>query len=251
MLVTSQLPIQSTKFFYIFWLVPPHFEKGSATHGFNPTTFYVWSLQLKTLCYIGENAKSYLALSECFCYQLCLSSSQCFAMIALLQTSQRLFSNQQDRHWQGHNEVRWRPGQEASLAPHVRTWGLSEANSLYWRKYLWHCWVFSTLPAVIRRPGNCAIHAPPRHWAKFWIFQAYMSKLLTALVCLGSFFARHYLLAQLNHFEISRVVGQKHSTMLSFEQTRSLSAQANHFGFAKLSNCIMIQLYAWSSFDAS
>jgi len=26
--------------------------------------------------------------------------------------------------------------------PHVRTWGLSEANVLYWRKYLWHCWDF-------------------------------------------------------------------------------------------------------------
>jgi len=24
---------------------------------------------------------------------------------------------------QGRNEVRWRPGQEASLVPHVRIWG--------------------------------------------------------------------------------------------------------------------------------
>jgi len=31
---------------------------------------------------------------------------------------------------QGRNEVRWRPGQEASLVPHVRNWGLSEANVL-------------------------------------------------------------------------------------------------------------------------
>jgi len=36
------------------------------------------------------------------------------------------------------NEVRCRPGHEASLAPHVRTWSLSEANVPYWRKYLWH-----------------------------------------------------------------------------------------------------------------
>jgi len=28
------------------------------------------------------------------------------------------------------DEVRWRPGQEASLVPHVRNWGLSEANVL-------------------------------------------------------------------------------------------------------------------------
>jgi len=55
---------------------------------------------------------------------------------------------------QGRNEVRWRPGQEGSLAPHVWTWGLSEANLLHRRKYLLHCWDFrrpishSALPAV-------------------------------------------------------------------------------------------------------
>ena len=37
---------------------------------------------------------------------------------------------------------------------HVRTWGLSEANVLHWRKYLWHCWYFSGPPAVIRRPHS-------------------------------------------------------------------------------------------------
>ena len=50
-------------------------------------------------------------------------------------------------------------------APHVRTWDLSEANMLYWRKYFWHWWDFSTPPAVIRRPGNCAPLAPSlRPW---------------------------------------------------------------------------------------
>jgi len=41
MLVTSQLPIQTTKIFYSFGraFVPSHFEKGSATHGFN-----TWSI---------------------------------------------------------------------------------------------------------------------------------------------------------------------------------------------------------------
>ena len=52
---------------------------------------------------------------------------------------------------QGRNEIRWRPGQEASLVPHVRTWGLSEANTLYWRRYMWHYWDFSAPFAVIRR----------------------------------------------------------------------------------------------------
>ena len=53
---------------------------------------------------------------------------------------------------QRRNEVRWRPGEKASLAPRVRTWGLSEENLLYLRKYLWHCWEFSAPPAVIRLP---------------------------------------------------------------------------------------------------
>ena len=41
-----------------------------------------------------------------------------------------------------------------SLAPHVRNWGLSQANVLYWRKYLWYCWDFFAPPAVIWRPRN-------------------------------------------------------------------------------------------------
>jgi len=45
-------------------------------------------------------------------------------------------------------------GKKQVWRPRVRTWGLSEANLLYWRKYLWHCWDFSAPPAVIRHPGN-------------------------------------------------------------------------------------------------
>jgi len=52
---------------------------------------------------------------------------------------------------QGRNEVRWRPARKPVWRPHVRTWGLSEANSLYWRKCMWHCWDFSAPSAVIRR----------------------------------------------------------------------------------------------------
>ena len=35
---------------------------------------------------------------------------------------------------QGRNEIRWRLGEEAGLAPRVRTLGLTEANALNWRK---------------------------------------------------------------------------------------------------------------------
>ena len=56
--------------------------------------------------------------------------------------------NHYHNYLQGRNEVRWRP--------HFRTRGLSEANVLHRRKYLWNCLDFSALPAVISRPGNCA-----------------------------------------------------------------------------------------------
>ena len=37
---------------------------------------------------------------------------------------------------QGRNEVRWRLEHETRFLPHVRTWGLSEANVLFWQKVL-------------------------------------------------------------------------------------------------------------------
>ena len=57
--------------------------------------------------------------------------------------------------------------------PHFRTWGLPEANVLYWRMYLWHCWDFLappqyfSAPTVIRRPGNCAL-LPLRYAPADW-----------------------------------------------------------------------------------
>jgi len=48
-------------------------------------------------------------------------------------------------------------GKKQLWRPHVRTWGLSEANVLYWRKCLWHCWDFLGLhnhsaPVELRPP---------------------------------------------------------------------------------------------------
>jgi len=45
-------------------------------------------------------------------------------------------------------------GKKQVCRPHIWTWDLSEANVLYWRKYLWHCWDFSTPSAVIRKPRS-------------------------------------------------------------------------------------------------
>jgi len=39
-------------------------------------------------------------------------------------------------------------GKKHVWRPRGWTWALSEANLLYWRKYLWHCWDFSAPPAV-------------------------------------------------------------------------------------------------------
>jgi len=47
-------------------------------------------------------------------------------------------------------------GQKQVWRPHVRTWGLSEANVLYWSKYLRHCWDFSAPPAVIWCPHSAS-----------------------------------------------------------------------------------------------
>ena len=57
---------------------------------------------------------------------------------------------------------------------HVWTWGLSEANLLCWRKYLWHCWNFSAPPAVIRRshsdsaPRDLCPLVAPLHTCPKW-----------------------------------------------------------------------------------
>ena len=57
---------------------------------------------------------------------------------------------------QRRNEVRWRRDKKQVWRPHVRTWGLSEANVPYWRVSLQHCWD-SSAPGELRPP------CPPRY----------------------------------------------------------------------------------------
>jgi len=45
-------------------------------------------------------------------------------------------------------------GKKQVWRPLLRTWGLSEANAQYWRKYLWHCWDFPPPSAVIWRSSG-------------------------------------------------------------------------------------------------
>jgi len=50
-------------------------------------------------------------------------------------------------------------GKKQDGLPHVRNWGLSEVNVLYWRKYLWHCWNYLA-PRSHSAPGDCTHFAP-------------------------------------------------------------------------------------------
>jgi len=171
-------------------------------HSFNPTTFYVWSLLLKPLCCIREHAKSSLILSECFCYQLCLTSSQCFAMNAIYT----------DRVVTRLNGARDKK-QVWPQCSNLRSFG-SKLTVL--KKVLVSCDIVGTFrrspqsfgaPIVIRRPGNCSPHAPlvthlgtePRSESCNHIRQN-----VWQLWFARKFFTRHYyLLAWLNHLEIS------------------------------------------------
>ena len=186
-------------------------------------------------------------------YQLCFSSSQCFAMTALLQTSQKLFLNQQHRHWQGRNEVSWRKFGAPIFEPEV------------FRKQI-HCIEESTCdivgtfrrspqsfgaPIVIRRLGNCAHHAPLfTSWALSQVLNlaTIYVKIFGSMVC-QVFYETLLTSATEPLGNITCVVGQKHSTMLSFKLTRSLTTQTNHF--TKPSYCYYDTLHAWCSFVAS
>jgi len=44
-------------------------------------------------------------------------------------------------------------GKKQVWRPHVWTWGLSEANVLFWKKCLWHCWDF-LVPRSDSAPGD-------------------------------------------------------------------------------------------------
>ena len=79
---------------------------------------------------------------------------------------------------QGRTEVRWPPGQDTSLAPpcsNLRSFG---SNVLYWRKYLWHCWVFSA-------PGALCPLAPSRYAPalRCWIRSWYLNKTSSFRLC--------------------------------------------------------------------
>jgi len=54
-------------------------------------------------------------------------------------------------------------GKKKNWRPHVRTWTLSEANLLYWRKYLWHCWDISASTRSDSAPGKLDPPLPPRY----------------------------------------------------------------------------------------
>jgi len=48
-------------------------------------------------------------------------------------------------------------GKKQVWRPHFRTWGLPEANVLYWRMYVWHSWDFLAPPEWF----DARVIAPP------------------------------------------------------------------------------------------
>jgi len=79
-------------------------------------------------------------------------------------------------YYQGRNEVRWRPGQEASLAPpcsKLRSFG-SKCTVLM--KVLVTLLGLFGDPLLTRRPGNCApLACPPRYASGYYSFYYYCS----------------------------------------------------------------------------
>jgi len=67
-----------------------------------------------------------------------------------------------------------------------------------------------------------------------------MSKLLAALVYQEVFTRYYYLLAQLNHLEISWRGIKAYSTNVVYNLMRSLSTQANQLGFTKPYNYLLL-----------
>ena len=57
-------------------------------------------------------------------------------------------------HVKWRNEIRWGPGKRQVWRSHVLTWGLSEANVLYWRKCMWYWWGFLAPSPVICHPSG-------------------------------------------------------------------------------------------------
>jgi len=53
----------------------------------------------------------------------------------------------------------------------VQNWGLSEANLLHWRKYLWHSWDVLSPTAAVRHPHNdfAPSELHPYHYAPVFI----------------------------------------------------------------------------------
>jgi len=70
---------------------------------------------------------------------------------------------------QTRNEVKWRRGKKQVWRPRVRTWGLSEANLLHWKKYVWLCGA----PRSDLAPGDLSPLSPSlRPWLSCFFSQS-------------------------------------------------------------------------------
>ena len=95
------------------------------------------------------------------CVKFCVNSL-IYLWDAILSTCAH--NHRQRHHKVGVTEVRWRPGQETSLAPPYSNLRPLGSKCTVLKKVLVHDVVgtFRCLPAI-RRPGNCAPFAPSLH----------------------------------------------------------------------------------------
>jgi len=105
---------------------------------------------------------------------------------------------------------------------HVLTWGHSEANVLFWKKCLWH-WCDCLLPAVNRRPGNCA-PLPPS--LRLWCYAIKIEKFSENKQIFKS--ERHALLFH-EHLQFSKKIGYR----MDLAQTAN-TGYWRHFRFVRV-----------------
>ena len=121
---------------------------------------------------------------------------------------------------QGRNEVRWRLEHETSLPPHVRTWGLSEANVLFWKKCSWRCWNFLA-PRSDSAPRN---RAPLPPSLRLWCYAMKIGKVSKSKQIFKS--ERH------EHLQFSKTI--RHGSCTDWQQRLLAAFQVSSCSFVSL-----------------
>ena len=118
---------------------------------------------------------------------------------------------------QGRNEVRWRLEHETSLPPHVRTWGLSEANVLFWKK------VLMTLLELFRPPQwfGAEVLCPLAPSLRLWCYAMKIGK-----------FSESKQIFKSEHLQFSKTI--RHGSCTDWQQRLLAAFQVSSCSFVSL-----------------